>query len=468
MKRKMNRREFLGTVGKLGAAAAGMGVLASCQAPAPTPPPAPAQAAPVAVPTVMKAKAKIELQYQDWTKGTEAMYQGIVAQIQKDNPNIEVVLAYVPWAEVKTATLAKMAGGKAPDILHNSSNIIGADLWELEPFIDLKPFLPKAKMDEFVENSFKEVTMPNGDVIGVPTKMQIDPGMYLNLDLFKRAGAKLPKDPNEEPWTWDEALEAAKKITALGDSTWGWAERAVLPVVFGKAFVPYFWVNGTDLIRQVDKGGKKVWRSSFDLPATQEALKLYVGLANEYKVAPRDMVGWGYAEALAGFGKNKIGMIQIGMFFAGGFGDYPNLKYKETFDVNLMPVPKKGMKPVAPLANHYLSISKQCKYPEEAWKVITYFMRPDNMQMIAKNESDVYPPLKEWMASKEYSDPWHKRWPEWFKYGAYYTNHGKYLSTILATIAGPIVHETVLGNKKVDDAIKELDRKINAELGFTP
>jgi multiple sugar transport system substrate-binding protein len=457
---KSSRRQFLRQLGSLGAAATAAGLLAGCAVPVP----AAAPAGEAGAAAGNQERVQIELQYQDWIQGSAELYGEIKAEAEAANPNIEVILAYVPWAECKTVTLAKMAAGNAPDIIHNSSNIMGADLWTLEPFIDHRPYL-EGQIENWVDHAFVEVTLEDNSIIGVPTKVQVDPGLYLNLTVFDAAGVTPPVDATEQPWSWDEALEAAKAITNPADDTWGWVERAALPVVFGKAFPVYFWVNGTDWMRQVDQDGNQVWRSSFDLPEAQEAYRMYVGLATEHGVAPPDMVGYGYAEALAGFGGNKLGMLQMGMFFAGGFTDYPDLAYGETFDINLLPVPA-GKTPVAPTAYHYFSISKQSEDPDAAWAVLSHYLAPDNMQAVAKVEFDVFPPLKVWFEAEEYNDPWKRRWKEYMvQFGRPYTRHESYLA-LMDSVLGPTTHEVILGSLSVDDALQALDQRINGALGF--
>jgi multiple sugar transport system substrate-binding protein len=56
----------------------------------------------------------------------------------------------------------------------------------------------------------------NGQIMAIPQSFSTVVLIY-NKDLFDQAGVSYPT----ADWTWDDSLEAAKKISALGDDVWG-------------------------------------------------------------------------------------------------------------------------------------------------------------------------------------------------------------------------------------------------------
>lgn len=60
----------------------------------------------------------------------------------------------------------------------------------------------------------------NGKNYAVPKDIDLV-GLWYNETLFDKAGVKYP----DGTWTWDDLLNAAKKLTNAGEGTYGFAAR---------------------------------------------------------------------------------------------------------------------------------------------------------------------------------------------------------------------------------------------------
>jgi len=85
----------------------------------------------------------------------------------------------------------------------------------------IDPLFTSAGIDKGVYSpGLLEAVSFNDELLAVPLMFSTVVMVY-NMDLFDEAGAAYPT----ADWTWADSLEAAKKISALGDDIWGMYRR---------------------------------------------------------------------------------------------------------------------------------------------------------------------------------------------------------------------------------------------------
>jgi multiple sugar transport system substrate-binding protein len=140
----------------------------------------------------------------------------------------------------------------------------------------------------------------------------------VNNELFRRAGL----DPAHPPETWDELLEASRKIGALGNGVYGFGQNIGEKYVLYKKFMAFAWGNGGDVF---DAKGNVVINS----PAMLEALEFYLKLG-PYSLQEKQEVLDQY------FKTGKLGMQISGAWNVKNYAlEAPNLDYS----VALVPKP---------------------------------------------------------------------------------------------------------------------------------
>ena len=135
----------------------------------------------------------------------------------------------------------------------------------------------------------------DGNVYGVP--YTVAPMLFgYNKALFEEAGIeKLPE-------TWDEALEAAKKINDPDNQIAGYA---TLAAEWTEWFFQYYvWQAGGDLTKQNEDGTAEL---TFTDPAVMEAAKYYQQLRKD-DVLQSDLT-LKFTDLVTNFGLGKIGMM---------------------------------------------------------------------------------------------------------------------------------------------------------------
>lgn len=185
-----------------------------------------------------------------------------VAEFEAAYPDIDIV-PHEGFMDPKTFS-AKLAGGQLEDVYYvyftDPAAIIArkqaADITEQAKDLPVMKQLQPALLDIFKDKG--------GRLYGLPTA-NYSMGLLYNRTLFTRAGL----DPDKPPATWDEVRAAAKKITALGNDTVGFADLSKNNQG-GWHLTTWAYAMGSQIARQ--DGGK--WTADFDNDKVKQALQL--------------------------------------------------------------------------------------------------------------------------------------------------------------------------------------------------
>jgi len=238
---KLSRRTFLqATIGALGVAG-----MAACAAPPAAPAPEPAKAAdtPAAAeaPKPTEAPPPEAVTLTMW-KGphkaagdeTKLCAQPTLDKFQAQNPNIKVDFMEQPWDNYNEKFTTAFAAGIGPDVSYQTESFprfVNADqILQLDDLIAASNF----DKDFFYPRTWETATYDNR-IFSLPWIIG-GSNLFWNKELFEKAGL----DPETPPDTTEQFLEAATKITALGDDTYGfasdpadWHENSQWPRRFG-------------------------------------------------------------------------------------------------------------------------------------------------------------------------------------------------------------------------------------------
>ena len=182
--------------------------------------------------------------------------------------------------------------------------------------------------------------------------------LFYNKEMFAKAGIDHP------PTNWKELEETAKKLTidSNGDGKIDQYGIVIEPVF--EMLMPFVHQNGGEL---QDKEGNPL----INEPAFLGALNYYYGLyKNKIATIPTDVgAGWN-GDA---FGRKSAAMVISGGWLIPYLKDgYPKIKYGVTT------LPQGKVKATLAFSTAYV-IPKEAKYPENAWKMLSYFAGKEGM-----------------------------------------------------------------------------------------
>lgn len=208
---------------------------------------------------------------------------GMVSDFMAENPDIKVNAIYAGnYNDARIKALAALESGEPAQL----SVMFSIDLNELRELDAIVPFNEVVNTDEEKAwlNSFYPSLMENGTSVGKTWGIPFQRStivMYYNKDAFKAAGL----DPDSPPATWDELVDAGKKLTTDDGSQWG--------MMIPSTGYPY-WMFGALAMQN----GEVLMNGSgdttyFDKPGVVEALNFWKDLGSKHKVMPEGTIEWG-------------------------------------------------------------------------------------------------------------------------------------------------------------------------------
>ncbi len=187
-----------------------------------------------------------------------------------------------------------VASGTAPDLITCSFTMMNSYIAAgiLEP---LNRYTDNWDEWDNYTQEYVDMFTRDGNIYGIPNS--VAPMLFgYNKALFSEAGI------TEPPKTWDEAIEAAKKINDPDNQVIGYA---TLAAEWTEWFFQYYvWQAGGDLTKENEDGTVEL---TFTDPAVIEAAKYYQRLRGE-GVLQSDLT-LKFGDLVTNFGLGKIGMM---------------------------------------------------------------------------------------------------------------------------------------------------------------
>ncbi|MFJ6697346.1 extracellular solute-binding protein [Streptomyces sp. NPDC091272] len=196
---------------------------------------------------------------------------------------------------------AKLAGGQLEDVYYVYFTD-PAGLIQRRQGADITPYLKDVPYVKDVKPELQKVfTGPDGKIYGLPNG-QYSLGLVYNRELFRKAGL----DPDKPPATWDEVRTAAKRISALGDGTVGYADFSKNNQG-GWHLTSWLYSMGGDVATQQD--GR--WKAAFNSEAGKKSLQALHDMRwTDRSMGTRQLLEIADVQKMMGSGK-------LGMYMAG-------------------------------------------------------------------------------------------------------------------------------------------------------
>lgn len=405
---------------------------------------------------------KVTIQYMSWAANDEMKNQeGAIKDFMDKNPNIEVQSQFIKYEEYGSKLNTLIAANSAPDVFYLEEFLV-TDWGEKGVAIDLKPMLDKEGIkpeDKYVTGAYYT---SQGKVWGISNGVTTEL-LYFNKDLFKKAGVDFPSQDPSHPWTWQQYVDAAKKLTVDSKGKHpgedGFNEKSIK--TFG-TLAPTSWLYAMPLLYSNNAafGSEDGMSIGADRPEALEVFQAISDLMNKEHVAPTVAASKSLPGAVEMMKNGQLAMEISGTWEFGTF-------ITENVDVGLAPLPmfKKPVDIVWTAAN---VISSESQHPEEAFKFLNFFTDYDtNISHLKTN----LPGIKEW-----YNADKMKLWTEDGQHNADFKAVIPQIMTSQSLVVpenvmlkdfGKIVTQTItptldklwFGKASVDDVAKEFTEK---------
>lgn len=294
-----------------------------------------------------------------WVRANDApLDQSLVDAWNAANKGREISLVAIPDAQYVQKFVQGVSSGDSPDIavvdIANAQALVTQDL-----LTDITDKVNALEYKDQLAPAAVDIASSGGKIYGVPHQLD-DALLYYNPTLFTQAGL----DPNSPPTTSAEVLDAARKITALGNDNYGFYFAGNCAGCNAYTTLPFIWANGGDILNE---DGTK---ATLDDPAVADSMNLLKTMWDE-KLMPSSAKDETGATWITAYQSNKIGMIALGSFGIGLFGadGGPNF--------NVTPIPGVDGKTASFLGGDIVGISANAKNPGTAWDFIQWSMTED-------------------------------------------------------------------------------------------
>ena len=277
-----------------------------------------------------------------------------IADMFTEETGIKVKIEVKDWDSYWTLLEAGASGGDMPDVFwmhsNNSQIYMNNDM-----LLDLTDYIENS--DEIdMDNYMPEITqmyMHDGHYYAIPKDYDTI-ALWYNRTMFDEAGLSYP----DATWTYDDMLEAAKKLTKPDGSQYGFAMN---PSNDQDTYYNFVYAHGGYIVNEDHT------KSGYDDPKTIEAME-YVTELLKYCPDPAVMSETG-TDVLMQSG--QVAMITQGSWMVAGFKD--NDYMKENCDCAIIPYDgETGVR--ASITNGLgWAASATTSHPDECWKLIEWF-----------------------------------------------------------------------------------------------
>lgn len=337
-----------------------------------------------------KKTADVTLRCAFWGDTNEIkIIKDSVDRFKKDNPGIEVNLERLPSGDPYTEKiLTQIAGGTPPDVMFCNAErfYVYASKGILLPLNDY------VKRDNFPVNRFYKRIIDKfsigGQLYVLPRDIAPVCVVFYNKDLFDAAGLKYPADD----WTWDDLVKDGQALTkknADGTMTFGFADDWGI----WDAFV---LSNGGKYVDDV----KHPVRCMLDSKAAIDGLQFRADLIYKYRIMPSPS----QLSEMGGVGASDMFMQGKAAMFLSGIWKTPFFREikKYRWDAVIFPKAPGGRNGFLTSGGGY-AILKTTKYPEQAWKLLTFLAGEQGQRELAQTGL-AQPAMMDIAQSKDFLD----------------------------------------------------------------
>lgn len=299
-----------------------------------------------------------------WTAMVEAANKQLAAE------NIEIVISKVNgtgWPEYYQKVVSQMAAGNSPDIGRIAESYMPT-LISKGQVVDLTEYIENDfDMSQYYEKTFENSAYVDGHYYGVPSGLN-NYLMYYNKDLFDEAGIPYPSADWDNPSSFEEIAEMARKLTKETENG----------KQFGFYTGPYMAEIG---MFSTSLGGNNVFDAngnpSINDETSKQVYRWFDGMLREDQSMPRP-TDTAIMSAFDMFTNGRLAMIVDGTWWLGSIGAI------EGFNVGIAAVPgaEGGSAYTSQFVDSFV-IYEGCENKDAAWKAIKAIVSQKGFEALA-------------------------------------------------------------------------------------
>jgi multiple sugar transport system substrate-binding protein len=310
----------------------------------------------------------------------KAWWDGVIKEFEGSHPGVTIKLDQVPGlftdAENKIALLFK-SERTAPDVVQ-LSDLNLAQWYASGDLLPLNKYLESAPWWKEFNQQLKANETIDGNVVAVSQGSNVQ-GLYYDKTLFAKAGIATPWQPK----TWNEIIDAAKKLKTVTPAIWPlWITTGATQGTFGVLGGPGNILAGSNDPTILTKDGKWV----VDSKGIRETIAFYRDAASAGLLPPISQILDSNALATPPtvMPDHKIGIVLGGNFFADQWTKQISAPFWAEASDNIGVTPLPTINGAAPgtatmQGGWTIGIGAKTKHPDLAWDLINLVQSKKNM-----------------------------------------------------------------------------------------
>jgi multiple sugar transport system substrate-binding protein len=388
---------------------------------------------------------KVTIEFAQWWEPElpDGALQGVIDDFQKANPNITVNLLSGPYASTKEQVVAGAASGTMSDVVGLDGAWV-SDFAKQNAITDLTALM---KENGYDDGQLVSQVAIDGKTRMIPVVNFVYP-MFTNTDLLTQAGV------SAAPTTRTEFMDAAKKVTALGNNTAGWVLPLSLDAPNGvqNDVMSWVWASGGSML----KDGQPDLTNEAVTSGTQYVKDLWdAGVVAQGSFTMKEQ------DKVEEFTNGRVGMMIDSLAHINLIKEEnPELHFK----ISAIPAEdgytgERGI----PYASWGIGIAENSEHKAEAWKLVEYLMSAEVNSKLS-TLANAFPGNTGSTPDFSSSDPMFQEAFDIYKAG-YPANEfaGLPVSEQLMRDYGEQLQLTLNGDQSVSDALKNAQAKWVAE-----
>lgn len=423
------------------------------------------------------AEEKVTLtMYSWWADAEQAMGDALIAAYEEAHPNVDIEVTYVAESEYLSKINTLVAADSLPDVFYLNEYLVN-DWGNAGISADLAPVFEEIGVNAN-ETWVDTALYTSGDSIYGINYGSTTILMYYNKEMFEEAGITPPSTDATQPWTWEEYVDAAIKLTkdmnGLTPADEGFDYDSCMQ--FGTTmtnswiyWLPMLYAGGTSV---ADDAGENLCITSAEAKATIQAI---ADLAAVHQCAPSvgvtDSV---FSDTSAMLMNGQLGMFIGGNFLAGNFT-------KENYDVGVAQIPLPPVETATPsnmVWSAAFAMNAKTEHPQEAAEFLAYMADFNNSVQCAANGTAALNTLPNTKSTLDTATEEYALWTENYSAAIAEVSSGilanasrtgenvtlKNFSIIMNEKLVPALDAVWLGEETAEDAISAIEGDLAAEL----
>lgn len=296
-----------------------------------------------------------------WAMGREGeVVQELVADFERENPNIRVEVQQIPWSAAHEKLLTGFVGRSTPDVAQLGNTWVS----EFSALRALEPLTPWIEQSAVVRpagyfSGIWDTNVMDGVPFGIPWYVDTRV-LFYRKDFLKRAGY------DSIPATWDAwrtVMIAVRRVAGEGKyAVLMPANEWVPPVLLGLQ-------AGSPLLGEHDT------RGAFSAPEFRRAFEFYIGLFRDGLAPP--LTNSEIANLYQEFERGTFSMYITGPWNLGEFERRLPAAMQDDWDTAPLPGPTGAASGVSTAGGSSLVVFRASRHKAAAWKLIEFLSRPE-------------------------------------------------------------------------------------------